>query len=250
MLLPLICLLGVGHTVRMKKDSSSLPTRGAGIARLGIRAAKYTGSPSGQHPTPAIRSRLPQVVSAPTMQSEMAFHALSTPATRSGLFRPTGLSRALLSRQFHASSPAKLASEPLPQRQRHHSGLHKKHTVRTLDTNEEFAVRGVYSTRDQKLLSCWSLKDGMESWIPLRDVSLELGYIIPPHDGADANGRIFKIGDRVTTMTGKHGNIRSIFSTRQDHHVSGSHLFSIEFETVDVPSSQWYKPCELKHEQH
>jgi len=235
-LLPLICLLGVGYASRIKRDSSSLPTRG--LAQLARHARKVITS--GHARIPAMQSRPSQAASAPTMQSEMLFRDFAAPAM-SGLSRHrTTLSSALHSRQFHASNPLDTTPRihpvaPGPE------DFEGKHTARILGTNEECLIRGVFSTlKDKQVMECWSKQDVDVKWVPPEGLSLELGYKIPIHNGADANGKNFELGDRVSTMTGKQGYVRSLYST------SGSHLIDIDFDDRELRSSSWYPPYEVK----
>jgi len=159
----------------------------------------------------------------------------------------TGLGGTPRSRQFHASKPLGLPwgtyMEWPPE------GFERDQKVRALHTNEECVIEGFFSTSGQNVMRCRTARDKRVVFLQPGDVSQELDKkqypYIAPHNGPDANGRNFELGnDVIVTESGKKGRVRMLNGMS-----TSSGLMGIDFgEGVDAAGVRilsWYDVAKL-----
>jgi len=129
-----------------------------------------------------------------------------------------------------------------------------KEKVRNLVNNDVGTIVALTNSSGQKSLKFRSDKHGeLPSWLQPSDISHDVSSgheYIPPHQGRDEHGRIYKEGDEVIVTDPKK---KSFFERKGvvGSHISGNHddgTMRVDFGGLGaLGPSGWFEPKQLKH---
>lgn len=222
MLLPFLCLVCVGNSIRVQKDSSLPP-----------------------HPLSRFASRAVQGIV--TKSGTLGARALPTTATLSrGIHAPPKSSWLPKWYQDNESSARSLGHKRSPNEQWWPKEFEEGQTVRHLVTNEECVIKGFFDPSGRKIMKCVSTQDERVMWLQPAQVSHELGQThTPPNSIKDDNGVVFKVGDDVIVVADKR---RHSGRPGRVHMLRGSPTrMQIMFEIDGAHEFDFYHPIQLKH---